>query len=517
MNQKIIFFIFISFSLQLTIKEGVYNLLFDNYYLNFDKKTVGISDSLIHPYSYFRIKKNFNQNYYYLQIIKTNFLLSYSFNSKLFFTNHKKNNKSFNEWEFIKTQNNKYAIKNKNNCFIKISKFKKTCENIPIEKASLFNLIKIYEEVKDNKSDIEILEKEPIDILIKYIDLRDLNLKRDKIHQIEKDYDNEELKYSIRSIIKNIPWVRKIFILMPNEKVRYFKKYELIKDKIVYVKDKDLIGYDCSNTNSFLFRYWKMKNFGISNNFIVMDDDYFIGKKLKKKDFFQVEKGKVVPSIIVSKFLKVDKNSTVEKFNKYKSRINHCKEEQNDDAFNYSLQLKEIYDLVYKSEYKIPTLYSLYRENGYVQFQECYISFIFIKYKRKVKDISNKFIIINRTISANYDYSLFCINKGPYNYSYIYDYKAKIAMEKLFPIATQYEIIDNSLINISYNIVKTMEKTLDLYEEQINKLLQIQSRSYFKSILLISFFFIIFKIYSNYNFIFLRNYLIIKEIEGVLD
>ena len=231
---------------------------------------------------------------------------------------------------------------------------------------------------------------------------------------------------------------------MPNEKVRFLKNYNLIKDKIVYIKDKDLIGYDSSNINAFLFRYWKLKYFGISDNFIVMDDDCFIGKRLKKANFFQVQNGKIVPSIISSKFIKVDKDSTIKKYNMYKIKSEHSKEEQNDDNFNYSLQLtyllimnefkkniiyipkfthnaipvnineiKEIYDLVYKSEYKLPTLYSLYRENGYVQFQECYISF-------------------NKSISENYDFSLFCINKGAYNYSYLNDYKAKLAMEKLY-------------------------------------------------------------------------------------
>ena len=73
---------------------------------------------------------------------------------------------------------------------------------------------------------------------------------------------------------------------MPNEKVRYLKDYNLIKDKIVYVKDKDILGYDSSNARDFEFRYWKLKEFGLSNNFIAMDNDYFIGNKLSKNDFF---------------------------------------------------------------------------------------------------------------------------------------------------------------------------------------------------------------------------------------
>ena len=42
-------------------------------------------------------------------------------------------------------------------------------------------------------------------------------------------------------------------------------------------------------------------------------------------------------------------------------------------------EMKEIYKYVYKSEYKSATLDSLYRAKGYVQFQQFYISYIFIK------------------------------------------------------------------------------------------------------------------------------------------
>jgi hypothetical protein len=321
------------------IKEGVYNLLWDNRYLQFNKKVVSISNTFIHPNSYFRIKKINSDNFYFLQIIKINYLLSYSLKKILVFVNKADFNKNSTAWEFIISKNNNYAIKNKNNCYIKITKYKITCENLPLEKASVFKLIKLYEEGEENIINEKILEKEPIDILIKYIDLRDPNLIRNNIHQIEKDYDNEELKYSLRSIIKNIPWVRKIFILMPNDRVRFFKNNSLIRDKIVYVKDKDLIGFDSSNSNLFQFHYWKMKKFGISDNFIAMDDDCFIGKKLKKKDFFYVENGKVVPYIITSKFLKIDKDSTIKKYKIYKYKTKISKEEQNDDAFNYSLQI----------------------------------------------------------------------------------------------------------------------------------------------------------------------------------
>ena len=103
---KNIFFLFINISLQLTIKEGVYNLLWDNNYLKFDRKNVVISDTFIHPDTYFRIiKKNPNYDYYYLQIIRKNFLLSCSSNKELIFINQKEKN-NLTEWKFIKAEKN---------------------------------------------------------------------------------------------------------------------------------------------------------------------------------------------------------------------------------------------------------------------------------------------------------------------------------------------------------------------------------------------------------------------------
>ena len=42
---------------------------------------------------------------------------------------------------------------------------------------------------------------------------------------------------------------------MPNEKVKYFKSPEEIKDKIVYVKDKDLLNFDSASSPYFNLIY----------------------------------------------------------------------------------------------------------------------------------------------------------------------------------------------------------------------------------------------------------------------
>lgn len=338
----LLFSLYISMSINRIIEEGVYSIIFNNIYLQYYRRKILFHNSLKYPNTYFRIKNIYNNNkFYFIEELITRFKLSYVKEKDLIFKKEDNNT----SWNFVNIKNNIYIIINKNGCYIKISYFHIVCENTSIEKATQFEINKIFEEIKVSKRENEIIEKEPIDVLIKYIDLRDPELKRSGIFQLEKDFDNEELKYSLRSIIRNIPWIRKIFILMPNEKVRFLKDDNIINDKIVYVKDKDFLGYDSSNSLAFQFRLWKMKNFGISDNFIVMDDDCFIGRKLKKSDFFYVKDNNVVPAIISTKFLKIDKNTSQIKYDFYKAKALSSGKQQNSDIFFYSNFLTQLFIL----------------------------------------------------------------------------------------------------------------------------------------------------------------------------
>ena len=534
--------LYIYFPIHCTIKNGVYNFLVGNLYLCYDSDNkVGIRDNFEYPNTFFRIvesNNNFNDRNYNIEHILTNLKLSHSDNKELILSD---NNSVLQLWNIIQVDDVYFIIKNNNNCYIKIKKLKIICDLIEADEATQFKLIKLYDEAKEenNLINLEIINKEPIDVLIKYIDLADPYLNRDEIHQIEKDFDNQELRYSIRSINLNIPWVRKIFILMPNEKVRYFKEYNSIKDKIVYVKDHDLLGYESSNSNAFQFRYWKMKKFGISDNIIVMDDDYFIGNKLKKSDFFQVVNGKVVPLIITSNFVKVDKESSQKSLDFFHKKAKYSREEQNNDIFLYSkyltflfilnvfnissketiyipkfshnaipMNLKDIkdsYDLIYNSKYRYNTLDCPYRDYEYIQFQIFVVSYTFIKYNRTVKNIPAKFIQLSDAISSDYNISLFCINKGAGKYTYLDLYKERIIMEYIFPKPSQYEIIDYSLLNLTLNITQSMNSKIIIYERQISQMIT-KKEFYFLEIIIFIFLLLIFfkrslqNNYIDYNY-----------------
>ena len=129
---------------------------------------------------------------------------------------------------------------------------------------------------------LSLLNNTPVDLVYKYIDLSDPALNR--TDSVRKDFDNNELRYSIRSALKNIPWIRYIYIIMPNERVSFLKSADLISQRIKYIKDNDLLGFDSSSSTTFEYNLWRLKDFGCSEHIIYANDDNFFGNPLKKED-----------------------------------------------------------------------------------------------------------------------------------------------------------------------------------------------------------------------------------------
>ena len=72
-------------------------------------------------------------------------------------------------WSAIKKNETSVIIKNKKGCYINISNsYKVNCFD-SIQEASQFHFIKIYEEVNHSDEDIKLIEKEPIDILERFL------------------------------------------------------------------------------------------------------------------------------------------------------------------------------------------------------------------------------------------------------------------------------------------------------------------------------------------------------------
>ena len=188
-------FLFLICLLSLTeqiIQDAIYNIIIDNKnYLNYQNNILQISSSnKFEEKSNFRISRISNL-FYNIVHVESNLKLSLSSTGILLFQKSIADKQLLTEWIFIKTNDNKYVIQNINKCYMVYKNKDFSCKNVAIREATRFNLIKIYEEVKQSEEDLELIEKEQIDVLIKYIDLSDPLLKREGIPQIKKDENNK--------------------------------------------------------------------------------------------------------------------------------------------------------------------------------------------------------------------------------------------------------------------------------------------------------------------------------------
>ena len=267
---------------------------------------------------------------------------------------------------------------------------------------------------------------------------------------------------------------------MPNEKVKFLKNE--ISEKIIYIKDKDILGFDSANSPSFSFNLFKMQKFGISNNFIYMDDDYFIGQKLKKSDFFYFDNkfGIIFPYIISKKIFSMNKNYIFNRYYEFMKKkyyihphssegfnlellctqkyfidysnttLKTCK--SNHNAFPENIEdLKEIFNLSQKYQYFKEMIYS--KERFVLSFYHQMFNNLYqlnVNY-RKVHYIFYKYISIEEIKKNKLDSPLFVLNTGG-NHEPIFRQKKILIniMEKRFPFNTKYEIKckENKIKNI---------------------------------------------------------------------
>jgi hypothetical protein len=107
--------------------------------------------------------------------------------------------------------------------------------------------------------------------------------------------NNNELKYSIRSVIKYAPWVNKIFILMnPPKKIPSWFN-ESYKNKIILVDHNDTFKRQhmpCTNSNSIETTIINIP--GLSEHFIYFNDDVFLGNNVSYLNFFNKDGSKII-------------------------------------------------------------------------------------------------------------------------------------------------------------------------------------------------------------------------------
>ena len=109
-------------------------------------------------------------------------------------------------------------------------------------------------------------------------------VQKNRTNSKERFFNNDELKYSLRSIEKYANWINNIYIITDNQKPEWLNtncpKIKLIDHKEIF-DEKYLPSFNSSAIETNLHKIKELNNY-----FLFFNDDLFLGRKTKRQDFF---------------------------------------------------------------------------------------------------------------------------------------------------------------------------------------------------------------------------------------
>lgn len=99
--------------------------------------------------------------------------------------------------------------------------------------------------------------------------------------------NNDELKYSLRSVEKNIPWINKIYIVTDDQHPQWLNTNHPL---VQIIDHKEIIpeeGLPCFNSNVIEYFIYKIPN--LEEHFLLLNDDLFFNNPLSESYFFNDE------------------------------------------------------------------------------------------------------------------------------------------------------------------------------------------------------------------------------------
>jgi len=146
-------------------------------------------------------------------------------------------------------------------------------------------MFKFKSDINTNDVDIDI------DVVISWFD--STNLKYENINKEEYSFENfrygnrDTLKYVLRGIYKNIPWVRNIYLITKSQYPEWLDedKAKSMSPPIIRIDEKDIHpeGKECNGSIAVEACMHRIPN--LSNFFIYTNDDMFVCKPMKKNDW----------------------------------------------------------------------------------------------------------------------------------------------------------------------------------------------------------------------------------------
>ena len=141
----------------------------------------------------------------------------------------------------------------------------------------------------------------PIDLVYLWVDGNDpcwLEKNKHYLHRsildnknanhVSRFSDNDELKYSLRSVEKYAPWINQIYIVTDNQVPKWLdtrnRKIKIIDHTTIFQKDGELPNFSSCAIEWLIYRIPSL-----SEHFLYFNDDIFLWSKVYPWDFFTVE------------------------------------------------------------------------------------------------------------------------------------------------------------------------------------------------------------------------------------
>ncbi len=189
--------------------------------------------------------------------------------------------------------------------------------------------------------------------------------------------DNDELKYSLRSVEKHLPWVRNIFIVTDNQIPNFL---DVSNPKIKIIDHTEIIPKEFLPTfNAGVIEYFLHNIPNLSEQFIFSNDDFFVNSPLSE-DFFFKDGLPIIRMVSLKKFfikLKLKKWLNRYVCTYHLGIMNALKLVENKYGKSYAIRPYHNIDAYLKSDYKKayetfeedikPTLLNRFRKNNDIQ------------------------------------------------------------------------------------------------------------------------------------------------------
>jgi len=208
---------------------------------------------------------------------------------------------------------------------------------------------------------------------------------------LERFQDNNEIIYSIKNILKFLPWIRNIFI------VTFDQIPDIIDEKIKIIDHKDIIpGIYLPTFNSHVIEIYLHKIPNLSDVFLYFNDDMIISKFMNKEDFIKDNKVAIFLDECNSKIgtAKVNEisyrsawknsNKWLDKNFKIERRKKHChapivvNKKIMEEIFNMMIEEIELFSINkfraindYNIICSIYPYYALYKDDAFISNKKC--------------------------------------------------------------------------------------------------------------------------------------------------